>query len=96
MLKEKVLSILDHITNNHSFPKNSKHLKCSHGDLGPEELRTKPFISKNSASAKKLEKVLKGTNNSRYIHRLEILINSSELFQIGGFAHDGWFYTYRY
>ena len=67
MLKEKVLSILDHITNNHSFPQNSKHLKCSHGDLGPEELRTRPFISKNSASAKKLEKALKGANNSRYI-----------------------------
>lgn len=79
ILKEKVISILDHITNNHSFPKNSKHLKCSHGDLGPEELRTKPFISKNSASAKKLEKALKGANNSR-LEDLPMMV---------GFTHTG-------
>ena len=66
MLKEKVLSILDHVTNQHSFPQNNKHLKCSHEDLGPEELRTKPFINKNSASAKKLGNALKGANKSRY------------------------------
>ena len=70
MLREKVLSILDHVSNHHSFPKNTKHLECAHDDLGPEELRTRPFIARNSFSAKKLEMALRGKNDSRLINNV--------------------------
>jgi hypothetical protein len=73
MLKEKVLSILDHVTNQHSFPTNTKHLKCAHEDLGPEQQRTKPFLKKNSAAAKKLGNALRGANKSRYCEHIHIV-----------------------
>ena len=69
MLEEKILSILGHLSNQHSFPENSYHKKCTHGDLGPEEQRTRPFIASNSLSAKKLEKALRGANNSRWFFK---------------------------
>ena len=79
MLKEKVLSILGHITNQHSFPENTMHLKCVHDDLGPDELRTKPFVSKNSVSARKLEKALRGAHNSRYRKLIKYILHCSIL-----------------
>ena len=46
-LREKILSIPQHLTNNHVFPNNKKHLKCSHGDLSKED-RNKPWLQDNS------------------------------------------------
>ena len=46
-LREKILSIPQHLTNNHVFPNNKKHLKCSHGDLSQED-RNKPWLQDNS------------------------------------------------
>ena len=66
MLKEKILSIVGHVTNKHSFEQNKKHIRCSHGDLSPEDVRTRPFLHEQSVAATKLEKALKGHNNSRY------------------------------
>ena len=34
MLKEKISSIPDHLTNRHVFPANKHHSVCSHGYLG--------------------------------------------------------------
>lgn len=79
MLKEKVLSILDHVTNQHSFPTNTKHLKCAHEDLGLEQQRTKPFLKKSSPAAKKLGNALRGANKSR-LEDLEMMT---------GFTHTG-------
>ena len=46
-LCEKILSIPQHLTNNHVFPNNKKHLKCAHGDLSQEE-RNKPWLEEGS------------------------------------------------
>ena len=66
MLKEKILSIVGHVTNKHSFEQNKKHMRCSHGVLSPDVVRTRPFLHEQSFAAAKLEKALKGHNNSRY------------------------------
>ena len=66
MLREKILSILSHITNSHKFEENLKHKECSHPELCPAEERTKPFIQPDSDSAKKLERALRGNNDSRF------------------------------
>ena len=45
MLKEKILSIPQHCSNNHVFIGNKEHLTCSHGPLGD---RTKAWLPSDS------------------------------------------------
>ena len=107
MLKEKILSIVGHVTNKHCFEQNKKHICCSHGVLSPEDVRTRPFLHEKSFAAAKLEKALKGYNNSRYsiftdtsmkiiivVISLNIVIAMCISFQTRRFAYDGRFYTY--
>jgi hypothetical protein len=62
-LTEKILSITSHISNNHTFPGNVSHKKCSHGDLPGD--RDKEWIKPGSFALKKLEAAIRGKNNCR-------------------------------
>ena len=46
-LREKILSIPHHVSNNHHYPNNLMHKKCAHGDLSLEE-RNKPWLKEGS------------------------------------------------
>lgn len=81
MLKEKILSIVGHVTNKHNFEQNKKHIRCSHGVLTPEDVRTRPFLHEKSFAAAKLEKALKGYNNSRYMI-VELLVSVVTCFPV--------------
>ena len=45
MLKEKINSIPEHLTNKHVFPSNKQHLRCAHADLDD---RTKAWLDPES------------------------------------------------
>ena len=50
MLEEKILSIPEHITNQHTFPNNDQHKQCSHsipieGDRDKKWLRPDSMVS---------------------------------------------------
>ena len=76
-LTEKILSITSHISNNHTFPGNTSHKKCSHGDL-PQD-RNKEWIKSGSYAMKKLDAAIRGKNNSR-LDDLQFML---------GFTHTG-------
>ena len=46
LLKEKILSIPDHISNTHVFPSNTDHKACNHPPLTGD--RSKAWLSKDS------------------------------------------------
>ena len=48
MLKEKIYSILHHMTNTHVFEENCQHKKCEHLPLSVDEERSRPWLSTNS------------------------------------------------
>ena len=78
-LTEKILSITSHISNNHTFPGNVSHKKCSHGDLPGD--RDKEWIKPGSFALKKLEAAIRGKNNCRL----------DDLKYMLGFTHTGVF-----
>ena len=47
-MKEKLDSITEHLSNIHSFPENSHHMVCAHGDLEPDECRDKAWLDPDS------------------------------------------------
>ena len=44
VLKEKWLSVNEHIANRHSFPNNKHYKKCEHGELEPDPTRRKKWL----------------------------------------------------
>ena len=56
MLREKILSIPDHLSNKHVFPSNKHHLRCSHGDLVGTS--TKAWIDPDSKVYEALSTIL--------------------------------------
>jgi len=63
MLREIILSIPLHCAGVHEFPNNSFFKKCAHGPL--PEGRAKPYLKVGSLPYKKLERALRGHNDSR-------------------------------
>ena len=48
MLKEKIFSIVDHMTDNHIFEENSEHKKFEHPPLPDDGSRTRPWLKTGS------------------------------------------------
>ena len=48
MLKEKIFSIVDHMTDNHVFEENTEHKKCEHPPLPDDGIRTRPWLKTGS------------------------------------------------
>ena len=46
-MREKILSIPEHISDQHSFPQNTEHKKCQHPDY-PVGTRTKAWLLPDS------------------------------------------------
>ena len=55
LLREKILSIMGHITNQHTFPLNNEHKMCTHPTLS-EDGRDKPWLRADSVVRKNLSK----------------------------------------
>ena len=75
-LKEKVMSMLHHCSDNHVFPNNKYHKTCSHGDLSKEE-RNKPWLGE--VELNKLRLALVGRDDNRF----------QDLAKMTGFHHTG-------
>jgi hypothetical protein len=60
LLKERVSSITDHLSDIHEFPNNKQHKQCSHGPLGP-----KAWLSPDSKAVSKVKAALNGYKGCR-------------------------------
>ena len=77
MLREKLLSILLHLCDEHNFDTNIHHKKCSHGDLGERPWLERDslvrlnnqnyasFHTRQIQAVKKVEAAIRGHQNSR-------------------------------
>ena len=63
LLKEKLLSIPGHISNEHEFPENSKYMGCPHPPLTGE--RAKAWLPPGCLAVKKVQNALAGSDGSR-------------------------------
>lgn len=59
MLKEKWLSLLNHVQNEHSWPGNSKYHQCAHPPLSDEESSSKKWLTYGSPAYHALETVVR-------------------------------------
>ena len=80
-LRETLLSINSHVSNEHSFPGTTSHKKCCHGDLAED--RDKDWIKPGSFALKKLDTAIRGKNNGR-LDDIPFML---------GFTHTGWHYN---
>jgi hypothetical protein len=58
--RQKILSILHHTSNCHSFPAFTHFNKCEHGDLAEER---RPWIPSGSLAMRKLRNAICGETN---------------------------------
>ena len=58
--RQKIMSILHHVSNQHQFPSFTLFNKCEHGDLGEER---RPWINPGSLAMDKLRKAILGKSN---------------------------------
>ena len=77
LLKEKIESIPEHITNNHSFHKNKEHKACQHPPITGK--RKKKWLKKGALPVEKVDNALHGFDNSRL----------KDLPHMVGFTHTG-------
>jgi len=77
LLKEKILSIPEHISNTHSFPDNTCHKACAHTPL--TGTRSKAWLRKDSMEIQKIRSAILGKENCRI----------GELPNMLGFTHTG-------
>ena len=62
ILKEKWLSVTDHIANEHESENNEFYHVCAHGLLGSEEERMKRWLPKGYYAHEALEEVVRDKN----------------------------------
>ena len=79
MLKEKILSIPQHLTNNHEFQENSHHMRCAHEPLSEEVARTRPWFKSGDLAIKKVRNAIEGRDGGRL----------ADLPMMCGFTHTG-------
>ena len=65
LLEEMILSIPEHISNNHKFPHNTVLKACSHGNLSAKD-REKAWLHPDSLSVKKVRQAIMGHDRSRF------------------------------
>lgn len=70
LLKEKLLSIPEHISNIHHFPTNSQHRTCCHPPLTGE--RSKAWLNKDSLVLFHSSILQNDTNIFRKLRKLEV------------------------
>ena len=51
MLKEKIYSIVDHMSNHHEYEENAQHKRCEHPPLSDDQTRTRPWLRSGSKVA---------------------------------------------
>ena len=98
LLKEKLDSITEHVSNIHAFPENSHHHKCCHLPLDPDECREKAWLVPDSLvkpgssfieiwlhfyqAVTKIRTALHGYQNSRW-NDLDMMTDFSHTGEIG-------------
>ena len=60
LARQKILSILHHTSDSHTFPGFSHFTQCEHGPLRPER---RPWIPSGSLAMSKLRRAICGDNN---------------------------------